>query len=109
MANFGKARLHHVHAEVPKPDSTAPQEKLSGAETTAEKSAWATNTVHPTGHGFAKMSPAPDNVIATTATAATANKSYVGDGGFGRKRRFSEVEDCPQSRSRQDRSIEHMG
>ncbi len=74
---------------------------LEKEETTA-KSAWATDTVHSTGHGFAKMSlsppttaalpaaPAPDNAIATTATAAIANKSYVR--GFGRKRRFSDVE-----------------
>jgi hypothetical protein len=53
---------------------------------TAAKSALAINTVHPTGHGFAKMSlsppttaalptaPAPDIVIATTATAAPATR-----------------------------------
>ncbi len=64
---------------------------LEKAETAA-KSALAINTVHPTGHGFAKMSlsppttaalpaaPAPDNVTATTRRQSqTANKSYVGD------------------------------
>jgi hypothetical protein len=93
---------------------------LEKAETAA-KSAWAADTVDPNGYTFAKMSlsppttaalptaPAPDNVVATTATAATANKNDVGDGGFGRKRRFSDVENWPQTRRRQDRSIERMG
>ncbi len=105
--NFGKARLHHVHAEGPKPDPAGPHEKnFQGVKVvdvmelicdkgfnlekakTAAKSALAINTVHPTGHGFAKCvsaalpaTPAPGNVIATTETAATANKSDVGDGG----------------------------